>query len=287
MRFWQALVPFGPGAFSFSGLAMETDMTIELDLYGILPEWAVYDGLSAKGAGFESGAAPVLDTKAEAPGDPFLDMQAMLLEMTKELRERFQRFQSQKVLAERDADDAGDEAARKLAQTDAKAAIEAVSLIVRTLEKIDSLQRTLIAGRTEAEAGGEDDEARANLAWLAVLGVVHRGDPATVWPGGQAGDLGAGFKARVGILQRHGQRGSLGIHLAVIAVGMRVPRGSALGEPFADIDAKRQRRRMNALLFQATANVRDRRLIGHGRIRIGLRVRRLGRIIAKLATHLI
>jgi len=159
MRFWQALVPFGPGAFSFSGLAMETDMTIDPDLYGILPEWAVYDGLSAKGAGLESGAAPVLDTKAEAPGDAFLDMQAMLLEMTKELRERFQRFQSQKVLAERDADEAGDEAARKLAQTDAKAAIEAVSLIVRTLEKIDSLQRTLIAGRTEAEAGGEDDEA--------------------------------------------------------------------------------------------------------------------------------
>jgi len=159
MRFWQALVPFGPGAFSFSGLAMETDMTIDLDLYGILPEWATYDGFSEKRASLESGAAPVLDTKAEAPGDPFLDMQAMLLEMTKELRERFQRFQSQKALAERDADDAGDEAARKLAQTDAKAAIEAVSLIVRTLEKIDSLQRTLIAGRAEAEAGGEDDDA--------------------------------------------------------------------------------------------------------------------------------
>jgi len=134
-------------------------MTIELDLYGILPEWAVYDGLSAKDVGLESGAAPVLDTKAEAPGDAFLDMQAMLLEMTKELRERFQRFQSQKVLAERDADDTGDEAARKLAQTDAKAAIEAVSLIVRTLEKIDSLQRTLIAGRAETETGGEEDEA--------------------------------------------------------------------------------------------------------------------------------
>ncbi|WP_337184866.1 hypothetical protein [Shinella sp.] len=134
-------------------------MTIELDLYGILPEWAVYDGLSERREAFDGTAAPVLDTKAHAPGDAFLDMQAMLLEMTKELRECFQRFQSQKVLAERDADDAGDEAARKLAQTDAKAAIEAVSLIVRTLEKIDSLQRTLIAGRAEADTGGEDDEA--------------------------------------------------------------------------------------------------------------------------------
>ena len=135
---------------------METDLAIDISLFGVSPEMGVYDGLSACGAGFAGGAAAVLDTKAAGPGDPFLDMQAMLLEMTKELRERFQRFQSQRVLAERDADDAGDEAMRKAAQTDAKAAIEAVSLIVRTLEKIDSLQRTLIAERTDT--GEPEDE---------------------------------------------------------------------------------------------------------------------------------
>jgi hypothetical protein len=140
---------------------METDLAIDLDLFGVLPEPAAYDGLAGRRADFSGGAALLLDTKAASPGDPFLDMQAMLLEMTKELRERFQRFQSQKVLAERDADAAEDEAARKLAQTDAKAAIEAVSLIVRTLEKIDSLQRTLITERAEAEAlaGEPEDEA--------------------------------------------------------------------------------------------------------------------------------
>jgi hypothetical protein len=136
---------------------METDLAIDIALFGVSPKMGVYDGLAGRAAGFEGGAAPMLDTKAEAPGDPFLDMQAMLLEMTKELRERFQRFQSQKVLAERDADDAGDEATRKAAQTDAKAAIEAVSLIVRTLEKIDSLQRTLIAERVDT--GEPEDEA--------------------------------------------------------------------------------------------------------------------------------
>jgi len=136
---------------------METNLAIDIALFGVSPEMGVYDGLAGRAAGFAGGAAPVLDTKAEAPGDPFLDMQAMLLEMTKELRERFQRFQSQKVLAERDADDAGDETTRKVAQTDAKAAIEAVSLIVRTLEKIDSLQRTLIAER--GDSGEPDDEA--------------------------------------------------------------------------------------------------------------------------------
>ena len=143
---------------------METDFAVDLDLFGVSPEPGVYDGLSGCRVDFEGGAALVLDTKAEAPGDAFLDMQAMLLEMTKELRERFQRFQSQKVLAERDADAADDEAARKLAQTDAKAAIEAVSLIVRTLEKIDSLQRTLIAERTEAEAWRGEPEDEAALA---------------------------------------------------------------------------------------------------------------------------
>nr|WP_298100751.1 hypothetical protein [uncultured Shinella sp.] len=140
------------------------DAAIDLQLFGISPEPAVYDGLGGRRADFEGSAAPVLDTKAEAPLDPFLDMQAMLLEMTKELRERFQRFQSQKVMAEQDAAGAEDEASRKLAQTDAKAAIEAVSLIVRTLEKIDSLQRTLISERSEAEAARGEPEDEAALA---------------------------------------------------------------------------------------------------------------------------
>lgn len=140
---------------------MEAALTIDLGLFGVSPDPGAYDGLAGRRVALSGGAAPVLDIKAEGPLDPFLDMQAMLFEMTKELRERFQRFQSQKVLAERDADGAEDEAARKLAQTDAKAAIEAVSLIVRTLEKIDSLQRTLISERAEAEAadGAPDDEA--------------------------------------------------------------------------------------------------------------------------------
>ncbi|MFC3075837.1 hypothetical protein [Shinella pollutisoli] len=134
-------------------------MEIDLRLFGVAAEPAGYDGLAARRDVFADRAAPVLDTKAEAAADPLGDMQGMLVEMTKELRERFQRFQSQKVSAERAAEDAGDEAARKLAQADAKAAIEAVSLIVRTLEKIDSLQRALVAERIAAEeaAGGPDD----------------------------------------------------------------------------------------------------------------------------------
>ncbi|MFP5075741.1 hypothetical protein ACLE20_00370 [Rhizobium sp. YIM 134829] len=48
------------------------------------------------------------------------------------------------------------EAARKAAQAEAKASIDAISLIVRTLEKIDSLQRTLA---DEQGAAAEPDDA--------------------------------------------------------------------------------------------------------------------------------
>lgn len=168
--------------------------TVEIGLFGILPEWGVYDGLSRRSEAFAGAAAAVLDTKAE--GDAVLDMQAMLLEMTKELRERFQRFQGQKALAERDADAAGDEAARKAAQADAKAAIEAVSLIVRTLEKIDSLQRTLIAGRggDEGDAAGDEAALAAEFDRLVEARVKERMDAARrKWQrdGGAGGDAAA------------------------------------------------------------------------------------------------
>ena len=161
---------------------MDAGFTIDVGLFGLSPDMAVYDGLAGRRERLEGGASPALDTKAQAPLDPFLDMQAMLLEMTKELRERFQRFQSQRVLAEEEADVAPDEASRKLAQTDAKAAIEAVSLIVRTLEKVASLQRTLINERAEAEAarGEPDDEAAlaAEFDRLVELRVKERVDAA-------------------------------------------------------------------------------------------------------------
>ncbi|MCD2180986.1 hypothetical protein [Rhizobium sp. GN54] len=122
---------------------------VDLRLFGAAEP--ACDGLAA--AGLADGAETatlVLDLKAEPGGDPLDDMQAMLSQMTKELRERFQRFQSQRRTAEQMAAEADDEAGRKLGQADAKAAIEAVSLIVRTLEKIDSLQRTILSERRDA-----------------------------------------------------------------------------------------------------------------------------------------
>ncbi|MBD9371526.1 hypothetical protein IB238_02580 [Rhizobium sp. ARZ01] len=139
---------------------MHTFDNVDAALFGVSTTQVPYDGF-ARGSGWEESgcantAAVCLDVKAESDGDPLDEMQAMLAEMTKELRERFQRFQSQRRTAEQVADTAEDEADRKLAQADAKAAIEAVSLIVRTLEKIDSLQRTILSERRDTnERRGE------------------------------------------------------------------------------------------------------------------------------------
>lgn len=135
---------------------------VDLRLFGVGEP--VADGIAASGPN-GAMATVVLDLKAEAGGDPLDDMQAMLSEMTKELRERFQRFQSQRRTAEQVAAQAEDDAERKLGQADAKAAIEAVSLIVRTLEKIDSLQRQILSERRDAdERAGEAADFDAVVA---------------------------------------------------------------------------------------------------------------------------
>ncbi|MBD8553183.1 hypothetical protein IFT84_01455 [Rhizobium sp. CFBP 8762] len=96
----------------------------------------------------------VLDTKA-GPSDPTADYQDMLAAMTRELRERFQAFQQQRLIAERlAADEEAGEAARKGAQADAKAASDTLLLMVRILEKIDTLQRAVAHDR---EARAETD----------------------------------------------------------------------------------------------------------------------------------
>ncbi|MDR6757178.1 hypothetical protein J2Y48_002474 [Mycoplana sp. BE70] len=140
---------------------MHTFDDIDADLFGMPATDLAYDG-GTRPDRWEEGrverATVLLDMKADSGGEPLDEMQTMLSEMTKELRERFQRFQSQRRTAEHVADAAEDEADRKLAQADAKAAIEAVSLIVRTLEKIDSLQRAILSERRDA------DERRGEVA---------------------------------------------------------------------------------------------------------------------------
>ncbi|QRM54704.1 hypothetical protein [Sinorhizobium sp. BG8] len=143
-----------------------TDL-VDMGLFGFAAGPCEYDGRVAERRLAEethalATAEILLDLKGEPSEDLLGEMQDMLSVMTKELRERFQRFQSQKVRAETEAETLPDEASRKLAQADAKAAIEAVSLIVRTLEKIDSIYRSIDHERrqaAESASGADDDEA--------------------------------------------------------------------------------------------------------------------------------
>ena len=61
----------------------------------------------------------------------------------------------------------GDEAEAKVAKADAKSAVDAISLIIRTLEKIDGLQRGLAdALAREAEENFDDAAYQALLAGI-------------------------------------------------------------------------------------------------------------------------
>ena len=90
------------------------------------------------------------------------ELRGLLNDMTREMRAQFDCFRALREAAGEALAAPEDEAAAKGARADAKAASDAMSLIIRTLEKIDALQRQLAHDRqaaAEREADGEDVEA--------------------------------------------------------------------------------------------------------------------------------
>jgi hypothetical protein len=111
----------------------------------------------------EEMRAMMLETKSEPP--PVAEMQRLLNDMTTELRAQFDMFHRIRARAELAIE--GDEAEAKAARADAKAAVDAISLIIRTLEKIDGLQRGLAdAVAREAEENFDDAAYRELLAGI-------------------------------------------------------------------------------------------------------------------------
>ena len=145
-------------------------MAFELDfdpgLFGLWPKAPVYGGVwphETDDALEDVARRVILETKAEAVS-PLDDLQDILNGMTKELREQMQQFQRLRRLSDDKAEAAGEEIDRKLIQAEAKASIEAMSVIVRTLEKIDSLQRTIAHDRQAAADTTFDDEKYSAFA---------------------------------------------------------------------------------------------------------------------------
>jgi hypothetical protein len=139
----------------------------------------------------------------------------LLNEMTAEMRDQFAVFRTLRKAAEIAAAGSSDEAAAKLARADLKAATDAMSLIVRTLEKIDQLQRQcardreLAAAQTDAGVGLDDAKTRflerieqlaakrANellAAWKAT-GPPAAGDDPVAWKEPGAGEAAAAGEA--------------------------------------------------------------------------------------------
>ncbi|KQW32273.1 hypothetical protein ASE36_02420 [Rhizobium sp. Root274] len=90
---------------------------------------------------------PVIEVKALGAG---ADLEGLLAEFTTEMRAQFELFRRLRESAE-SLLDGSDEGTAKLARADLKAATDAIALIVRTLEKIDTLLRQLERDRLDAE----------------------------------------------------------------------------------------------------------------------------------------
>ena len=148
------------------------------DLFGLWTDEPLYDADDdvTQDAELEETVRNVLlELKsAETELKPADELRQLLNEMTAEMRQQFATFRTMREAASGllsgEADDAvsadGNEASQKLARADVKAATDAMSLIVRTLEKVDALQRQLSRDRqVEADrladaSGYEEAKAR-------------------------------------------------------------------------------------------------------------------------------
>ncbi|PYE46250.1 hypothetical protein DFI02_101390 [Rhizobium sp. PP-F2F-G20b] len=188
-----------------------TDGTYDPALFGAWTPTSAY-GLGAYDLAQAADTEPfddafrlILDRKsADMPaGEELTDM---LNGMTRELREQMQMFQMLRQQTDRRQTEAGEEIDRKAAQADAKASIEAMSLIVRTLEKIDSLQRTLAQDRERRDAEALDDAGYQSLLdtleALVEQRAVERCRERDVVPAqdGEAGDGTAGAGCAAGFV---------------------------------------------------------------------------------------
>jgi hypothetical protein len=145
-----------------------SDLDFDPALFGLWPKAAVYGERSSDedGALEDMARRVILDTKAEV-FSPLDGLQDMLNEMTRELREQMQQFQRLRKAAEEKMALVEEEIDRKAIQADAKASIEAMSVIVRTLEKIDGLQRTIAHDRQVlADAAFDEDGYKAYIAQI-------------------------------------------------------------------------------------------------------------------------
>ncbi|MFK0204199.1 hypothetical protein [Agrobacterium sp. NPDC090283] len=130
-------------------------------LYGVWPETPAYAG--------EDMPEAALETKSRADRQAAEDaarngsLRQLLNELTEEMRDQVCMYRNLRQSGEAGLLSDADDTDAKQARTDVKVATDQLSLIVRTLERIDALQRVLAEERQalmgEDETGTQDYEA--------------------------------------------------------------------------------------------------------------------------------
>ncbi len=139
---------------------MNTGRDADPGLFGVWPLRAEY-GVPEDRTGEGGISRLVLEIKS-ADGAAQVTLQVLLNQMTGEMQAQFEAFRKIRVEAGAALDGSGDEAVVKLAKADIKAAVDAMQVLMRTLEKIDSLQRSLAHERAlEAERNVNDADYEA------------------------------------------------------------------------------------------------------------------------------
>ncbi|MDE1186288.1 MAG: hypothetical protein PW844_07410 [Pantoea sp.] len=147
--------------------------SFDTTLFGAWPQTAAYDPGGGSGWSAEHCRLAVetvfLETKS---GDPQQQLRALLNDMTAEMRAQFDLFKRLRTAAEA-VSQGDDEAAARLARADIKAAVDAMSLIIRTLEKIDALQRQIVRDQ-ELESERNADETGYEAAKARLLVIIEQ-----------------------------------------------------------------------------------------------------------------
>ncbi|MDS7596535.1 hypothetical protein [Agrobacterium tumefaciens] len=136
----------------------------DLSLFGDWPDSCVYRHGVATDCDLEAApeikSAPVEDTTQD-------DLRQLLNALTAELREQCRMYQRMREVSEPLLSVAIDETPGKQGRADVKAATESLSVVVRTLEKIDVLQRQIAEERERnADRAEESEDYDAAVAFF-------------------------------------------------------------------------------------------------------------------------
>lgn len=134
---------------------------VDLSLFGHWPTPALH------------GAVEGLEIKSADLARLNAHFAALLNDLTQEMRAQFEQFRLLREGAEA-LMRGDDDAAAKLARADLKAASDAMSVIVRTLEKVDALQRQLMRDREAEEERAEGDHETLERAQARLLALVDQ-----------------------------------------------------------------------------------------------------------------